>query len=95
MSEEDLPEHPPGYFNQGTVSFRGVIGVDAFGRKYIDRCPTQEHHLTKAVLSEEGRSTCRFYIDDLISREMVGVEAEIEIEVRITPCRGVLNVGGR
>jgi hypothetical protein len=95
MSEEAGPTYPPGHFNQGTLFFKGHVREDIFGRKYIDRCPTEEHHLTLAVLSKEGRSNCRFYIDDIISREMVGVEAEIEVEVRITPCRGATDVRDR
>lgn len=73
-----------------TVLLRGFVGVDVFGRMYIDRCPNDEHHLTKAVVPPgKERPGCRVYLDSLLPREIVGKEAEVEIEVRITPCRGV------
>lgn len=89
----NIPIYPPGYFNQGAVSFKGFVGTDVFGRKYIDRCPNNEHHLTKAeVPSGKERPECRFYLDDLLSHEIVGAEAEIQFEIRITPRTGAPDV---
>lgn len=84
--ENSQPEYPPGHFSQGVVTLRGFVGVDVFGRKYIDKCPNNEHHLTKAVVPPgKERPGCRTYLDSLLPDELVGVETEVEFEVRITP----------
>ncbi len=87
----NIPIHSP--VRQSVAVLKGFVGVDVFGRMYIDQCPDNEHHLTKAeVPPGKERPGCRFYLDELLSREMVGEEAEITIEVRITTCTGARDV---
>ncbi len=74
---------------EDTTTVLGFVGVDVFGRKFIDKCPSEEHHLTKAVVPEgEERPGCRIYLDDLIPQMVVGLKVRGSIKVQITVLRG-------
>jgi hypothetical protein len=83
-----IPIYPHMSHESHYPHLKGFVGRDVFGRTFIDKCPNDEHHLTKAeVPPGKERPGCRFYLDDLIPHEMVGKEVEVLIDIRIIHCR--------
>jgi len=82
-SEQEEPTLPP--FYGGYVTLEGRIGKDVFGRVYVDRCTSDEEHLTKAVVPPgKERPECRVYLNDLLPQETIGKNVVVEIDVHIT-----------
>ena len=63
----------------------GYIRKDVFGRLFIDRCATDEQHLTNPPLPhEEERPGCRKYFEDLlVPEEVLGKKVTISYNARI------------
>ena len=86
MSSQENDE-PPFHFEGGYVTQTGFVRRDPFGRVYIDRCKTEEEHITRPPPpGRERRDVCRLYLDDLIPAQLEGKEVTVEIDIRITNC---------
>lgn len=55
-----------GVYSHGETE--GYLRKDAFGRLFIDKCASDEEHLTAArVPEDQERPDCRKYLDDLVA----------------------------
>jgi len=78
MVEKDDAE---GYYKK-LITFRNFyIRKDEFGRIVFDKCKSDLDHLINPVLIDNERSKCRYLLDDLISKTLLGRQGSWTIDL--------------
>lgn len=65
----------------------GYVRKDSFGRVFIDKCASDEEHLSDPRGTGEERPDCRLYLDDiiLIPEENYGSNIRVSFEIQVRP----------
>lgn len=65
---------------------QGYLRRDSFGRLFIDKCQTDDTHLTVKTEGNE-RPGCRTYLEDvLVPDGVLEKNVQVYFEIRIKPC---------
>lgn len=83
-----MPEAEDKLFAFGdNIELIGYLRKDSMGRLFIDKCATDEEHLTQQTKPGVERPGCRRYLSDFIPDEFDGAKVAISLDIGIRRLR--------